>query len=980
MFTLSVALVSAFSGNAHAVGPASEAAEHGLQLRAVGQSGGVRTVRRVDAIAPTSQLGSWTRFIRDRGATWSALWDAQTGVPLRVFGAGTPAPGAISDPARAEVFARQALRAHLDLFAPGSVEGDFELVSNVLSGGVRSIGFVQRWRGVRVLGGQLSFRFKADKLVAIGSEALPFVTAEEPRASLSPITARQVAADWIALDHGVARPGTVEGPFILPLVGSNGAIDYRTVLRVACDSAAPLGVWDVYVDANDGSEVARQQTLVNATASLSMEVPERRPGATLRDYPATGAAVTIDDQEIIVDADGLVSWDGDASTLIVRPSGPRATVVDAAESGLGLQSFPIADGDAVTWSASDAEFLDAQLTAFIHVELANQYARRLAPDLPFLDQQMTVTVNIDQECNANSNLGARINFFRSSDRCANTARLSDVVYHEFGHSLHGQSIIPGVGATDTALSEGLSDYLAATINDDSGMGRGFFKDGEPLRELDPEDSENVWPRDIAGVHTTGMIIGGALWDLRKELIAKYGKEAGVAATDLLYYESLRRASDIPSMYVEVLLSDDDDGDLSNGTPNVCEINRAFGAHGLRVMRAEIDPITTVAATASEVPVGLRLFGLSSLCEGDGPAQATATWRLRTRPDVGGEVALQDSGDGFVGGLPLAPAGNVIEYQVRVEYEDGSEQFFPNNPADPFFDVFVGEATPIYCTDFESDPVLEGWRHGLLAGQPTGGGDDWQWGAPNGRAGDPFAALSGTSVFGNDLGGPGFDGLYQPDRVSFAEMPSVDVAGFDNVRVQYWRWLGVEDGFYDRATLTVDGQGVWENAATPADERSKSLHHRDRQWVFHDIDITGALTNDEPVIRFELSSDSGLEFGGWTIDDLCLVGVNGTFCGDGVITGGEECDDGDGNSDVASGACRTDCSEPRCGDGVRDGAEACDDGNSEDGDDCTALCTFPQVEEDGGCRAAGDSRGNHHRLPWILGALALAWRRRRRAAR
>lgn len=38
------------------------------------------------------------------------------------------------------------------------------------------------------------------------------------------------------------------------------------------------------------------------------------------------------------------------------------------------------------------------------------------------------------------------------------------------------------------------------------------------------------------------------------------------------------------------------------------------------------------------------------------------------------------------------------------------------------------------------------------------------------------------------------------------------------------------------------------------------------------------------------------------------------------------------------ACRLDCTIPRCGDGILDGGEACDDGNTESGDGCSADCT------------------------------------------
>jgi cysteine-rich repeat protein len=73
-----------------------------------------------------------------------------------------------------------------------------------------------------------------------------------------------------------------------------------------------------------------------------------------------------------------------------------------------------------------------------------------------------------------------------------------------------------------------------------------------------------------------------------------------------------------------------------------------------------------------------------------------------------------------------------------------------------------------------------------------------------------------------------------------------------------------------------------------------------------------------------------------------VGVtSGGFCGNGIVEGSEQCDDGNGNDDDG---CRTDCTatpkKPMCGNGLVEGAEQCDDGNSNDQDDCRNDCTKP----------------------------------------
>jgi fibro-slime domain-containing protein len=61
-----------------------------------------------------------------------------------------------------------------------------------------------------------------------------------------------------------------------------------------------------------------------------------------------------------------------------------------------------------------------------------------------------------------------------------------------------------------------------------------------------------------------------------------------------------------------------------------------------------------------------------------------------------------------------------------------------------------------------------------------------------------------------------------------------------------------------------------------------------------------------------------------------------ICGDGIVTLGEECDDG--VNDGGYGECEPGCVlGPRCGDGVLQAEEDCDDGNRIEGDACGSAC-------------------------------------------
>ena len=84
----------------------------------------------------------------------------------------------------------------------------------------------------------------------------------------------------------------------------------------------------------------------------------------------------------------------------------------------------------------------------------------------------------------------------------------------------------------------------------------------------------------------------------------------------------------------------------------------------------------------------------------------------------------------------------------------------------------------------------------------------------------------------------------------------------------------------------------------------------------------------------------------------VVGPPPKYCGDGVIEGAEECDDGAANSDANYGGCSSHCLYLFCGDGIVNGDEECDlgslhnNGTYGDPTGCTLGCTRPHYCGDG----------------------------------
>lgn len=851
--------------------PAHLAGRPELELASGPPARAQRTLRT--GKAPQRAQRAWTRLANEVGAGWVAQWDDARGVPSRAWGPGLAAAGTVASAEHAARFARAFLARHIDLLAPGASVDDFVIASNDLSGGMRTVGFVQQHGGVPVLGGQLGFRFKADRLFLIGSEAFPSVRTTTPGSSISPLAARTAALQWVAGEAASAQPGAVVGPYLLPIVGETGVRGYERVLEVTVETRAPMGRWSVWVDAHSGAPVARKQTLSFANGTVLYNAPVRRPGAQRQDYPALFADQTVDGAAVTSDAAGVVTWPTESTaSVLAGVSGTRVRVQNDG-GGEATQLLSLAPGGTAVWNAANEETIDSQVSVFVHAHEVRDYAKLIAPNLGWLNTKVQATVNIADVCNAFSD-GSSINFFLAGSGCENTGRLADVVYHEFGHSLHAQSILQGVGAFESALSEGVSDYLAATITGDSGMGRGFFFTDDPLREIDPPGEEATWPDDISGdPHATGLIIAGALWDLRKALVEKLGEAAGVAQADHLYYEATRRSVDIPTMYAEALAADDDDGDISNGTPNACEIAATFGAHGLRAIEAELTGLSVAPPSVAGFDVSLTVNGFFPGCPGEAVDSATLRWRPRADPGKGGDLPMSQTGSLLEGTIPSQADGTVVEYQVDIALGDGAKLVFPDNVADPYYQLFVGTVQPLYCTDFESDPEAAGWTHALLAGEDEEGADDWQWDEPTGKAGsgDPIEAHSGKKVWGNDLGHDNFNGSYKPDKTNRSASPVISTTGFEVVRLQYWRWLNVEDAHFDRATVYADDAAVWTNLDSMMGDMDSDMHHRDKEWRFHDVDVSAQAADGSVQIAYEIASDPGLELGGWTIDDFCVVG-------------------------------------------------------------------------------------------------------------
>ncbi len=233
---------------------------------------------------------------------------------------------------------------------------------------------------------------------------------------------------------------------------------------------------------------------------------------------------------------------------------------------------------------ADNELDTAQINAFQHITQAHDFFKSRQGDFTAIDAPISCGVNIGTGADCGGffrPLDSAIVLARGNVACVNAA-YSTIITHEYGHYILYRL---GFDVPQFSLGEGFADTFAILVHDDPVIARDFAGEGVPIRDIVAADRQ--YPCE-GGAHACGQALASVWWDIKLALQESLGDEAGRSITRQLFTDWSRitvGAGEVnavdPMTAVEVLVVDDDDGDLDTLTPHVHEICSAFEAHNIR---------------------------------------------------------------------------------------------------------------------------------------------------------------------------------------------------------------------------------------------------------------------------------------------------------------------------------------------------------------------------------------------------------------
>tara|TARA_B100002052_G_scaffold89372_1_gene82223 strand:+ start:23253 stop:26048 length:2796 start_codon:yes stop_codon:yes gene_type:complete len=432
-----------------------------------------------------------------------------------------------------------------------------------------------------------------------------------------------------------------------------------------------------YVDANTGQLLMRKNMVMyeappSGTSTVSGEIYTSNPynGSSIEKFKYLKAIDQNTNINYFTDNNGEVFLPSNIGTVIrYKLEGEYANVET---NGTTPDIFDnLSSTNLINFDNSNSTIQER--TAYWAVNEIHDHMKFYFPTYTGLDNPMQTNIDVSGSCNAYFD-GSSINFYAQGGGCHATANLPDVVYHEYGHAINsGRYNGSGWngGMSNGGLNEGFADVWAISLTENPVLGYGWDLLDPTIFVRRYDQDRKVYPQDLVGeVHADGEIIAGAFWDLYLNLgdmnqmlnLFKYTYDSGVDGPDgdegVIYTDIL----------LEVLFADDNDADLSNGTPNDLAIISAFDLHGITLLSNAVISHNPVQVANANMPININAnVGL------------TYPWALGSTNcyykinDANTWTNLPMNGvTSFTTSIPSQPNGTVIAYYLSLTDNFGNE--------------------------------------------------------------------------------------------------------------------------------------------------------------------------------------------------------------------------------------------------------------------------------------------------------------------
>lgn len=745
----------------------------------------------------------WLGFQARHGA-WSAWWNQATATAHRASGPPIALEGFAPESAAVDRAVRGFITRHPEQF----LDPTLETMAVQRIGRVWYARYRQLLGGLPVLLSDWEFRVGVDgRLFLFGADAYRGVPAAARAARLPRGVARAVAERVPGFAAGDQVAGG-ERAFLLPVPGPAG-IDFRPVYDFRVRTSAPPGFWAVMVDAVTGEPLQRQNLLRHAIdGHVSGAVHLTSPIQAMVSRPLPEHFVSVGSETTATDGDGHYALTASAGTLTAAVRG-RFIDIRRADGPSAAFSAPVPGPGTydIAWNNANSHY--AERDAYYHLTLAHADVKRIDPGLVRLDRPVVCDVNLtDGVCNAYWD-GYNLGFYPGNPPggalapCENSASTPGIVYHEYGHGIAYERYRQAANDTlvvphNQVLSEGCAEANAMLALDDPILGREFHG---PLTHQRTANQEARWPQDHSGTeYNTMFILTGSFWDLRTD--------AGKAVAEHLFHFAMYGLPDDPDdglamteYFLETVVADDDDADLTNGTPHLDAILRAFNPRGLGTQYF-FDfghaPLGDQANAGAPLPVTATIHYSGALGAFD-PSSPELVYSLNGAAWV--TVAMLPTGvpDQFAATVPPS-GGGVLRYYLRARDTFGGVSTWPiGAPAARPFALVSGSPAVVFADDMEID---RGWTVGATGDSATGG--VWVRVDPIPTSffdpvqpGDDHTPGAGALcwVTGNGTGGVN---AFDVDRGrTTLTSPRLDATGVANPILEYYRW------YYNRVITEPD---------------------------------------------------------------------------------------------------------------------------------------------------------------------------------